>query len=58
MLERLRAKRNLIDRIASLSPLSDVRAFGSVARGEETATSDVDLDPGRDAEILAKAVQL
>jgi predicted nucleotidyltransferase len=54
----LRAKRNLIERIASLSPLSDVRAFGSVARGEETATSDVDLDPGRDAEILAEAVQL
>lgn len=43
MLERLRAKRNLIERIASLSALSDVRVFGSVARGEETATSDVDL---------------
>lgn len=94
MLDRLRAKRNLIERIAAMSTLSDVRVFGSVARGEETATSDVDLlvepsdattlfdlaqfeidmealleravdvvsirslDPGRDAEILAEAVQL
>jgi predicted nucleotidyltransferase len=94
MLDRLHAKRDLIERIASLNKLSNVRVFGSVARGEETATSDVDLlvepsdattlfdlaqfeidmealleravdvlstrslDPERDAQILAEAVQL
>lgn len=43
LLERLRAKRALIRRIASMNALADVRVFGSVARGDETDASDVDL---------------
>jgi predicted nucleotidyltransferase len=43
MLTRLRAKRDLIERIATMNTLTDVRVFGSVARGQETSTSDVDL---------------
>lgn len=43
VLERLRAKRALIRRIASMNALADVRVFGSVARGDETDASDVDL---------------
>lgn len=43
LLERLHAKRDLINRIATKNTLAKVRVFGSVARGEETGTSDVDL---------------
>ncbi len=39
----LREKRDEIQRIAIRHGAHNVRAFGSVARGEETATSDIDL---------------
>ncbi|MDQ0614406.1 putative nucleotidyltransferase [Microbacterium sp. W4I4] len=42
-LARLRELKPVIDRLASAAHLSDVRVFGSVARGEETLGSDVDL---------------
>ncbi len=41
--ELLRAKRELILRIAERCGVQNVRVFGSVARQETTATSDVDL---------------
>lgn len=41
--ERLRAQRDSILRAAEGRRLSDVRAFGSVARGEAGAGSDLDL---------------
>lgn len=43
LLERLRSKRDLITRIAAMNTLTDIRVFGSVARGDETDESDVDL---------------
>jgi len=39
----LRRKRQLIARLASLSNIESVSVFGSVARGDESATSDIDL---------------
>jgi uncharacterized protein len=49
--ELLREKREDILRIASKRGASNVRVFGSVARGEADAKSDidllVDLEPGR-----------
>lgn len=42
-LEQLRALTPLIDRLAAASNLSDVRVYGSVARGEQRDGSDVDL---------------
>jgi uncharacterized protein len=49
--ELLREKREDILRIASKRGASNVRVFGSVARGESDAKSDidllVDLEPGR-----------
>jgi uncharacterized protein len=39
----LRAKREEILRIAARHGARDVRVFGSVARGEATADSDIDL---------------
>ncbi|WP_309129908.1 nucleotidyltransferase domain-containing protein [Microbacterium sp.] len=42
-LERLRELKILIERLAAASRLSDVRVFGSVARGEEITGSDVDV---------------
>jgi uncharacterized protein len=50
-LEELRARRDEILQIASSHGASNVRVFGSVARGEASANSDVDLlvefEPGR-----------
>ncbi|MBE3560753.1 MAG: nucleotidyltransferase family protein [Ktedonobacteraceae bacterium] len=49
--ELLQAKREDILRIASKRGVSNIRVFGSVARGEADAKSDidllVDLEPGR-----------
>ncbi len=42
-MERLRELKILIERLAAASRLSDVRVFGSVARGEEITGSDVDV---------------
>jgi predicted nucleotidyltransferase len=50
-LEELRARRDEILRLAASRGASNVRVFGSVARGEAGANSDVDLlvefEPGR-----------
>lgn len=53
-LERLRAAREPIIRAAELRRLSDVRVFGSVARGTAGAASDVDLlvHPASDASVF------
>lgn len=53
-LARLRELKPVIDRLASAAHLSDVRVFGSVARGEQTAGSDVDLlvDAGAEATLF------
>jgi len=42
-LEQLRRRRDEINRVAALHGASDVRVFGSVARGEEGPRSDVDV---------------
>jgi predicted nucleotidyltransferase len=42
-LEELRARRDEIQRLAERYGAYNVRVFGSVARGEATAQSDVDL---------------
>lgn len=42
-LDELHRRRELIRRIATLNRLGDVAVFGSVARGEETSASDLDL---------------
>ncbi len=42
-LEALRARREEIEAIAAKHGAYDVRVFGSVARGEETPQSDVDI---------------
>ncbi|MGH9065013.1 MAG: nucleotidyltransferase family protein [Acidimicrobiales bacterium] len=50
-LAALRARRAEIVRIAAARGASNIRVFGSVARGDATADSDVDLlvdfEPGR-----------
>lgn len=53
-LERLRAERGTIIRAAERRRLSDVRVFGSVARGQAGTGSDVDLlvHPGPDASVF------
>lgn len=43
LLERLKNKRNLILETASKYGVSNIRVFGSVARGEEKKDSDIDL---------------
>lgn len=54
-LEDLRARREEIVRIAAAHGASNVRGFGSVARGEADAASDVDVlvDLTTDAEGFA-----
>jgi predicted nucleotidyltransferase len=42
-LARLRELKNVIAKLAAVSHLEDVRVYGSVARGDESAGSDVDL---------------
>jgi len=53
-LEDLRRRRRLILRLATLSRLEGVRVTGSVARGDATADSDIDLivDPQFGASLL------
>ena len=41
--QRLRQHRRQVQRIAAAHGLSNVRVFGSVARGEDTTDSDIDL---------------
>jgi predicted nucleotidyltransferase len=43
ILRSLQSKRDLISRLASVSHIESVAVFGSVARGAETADSDIDL---------------
>jgi predicted nucleotidyltransferase len=51
--ELLDRKRDLIARLARLNRLASVAVFGSVARGDDTDTSDIDLlvDPDEDASL-------
>lgn len=53
-LARLRELKNVIERLAAASHLEDVRVYGSVARGEESSGSDVDLlvTPTADATLF------
>lgn len=52
---RLRHRRRAIIKVAANRGAHNVRVFGSVARGEETATSDVDLlvDLDEDVGVVA-----
>lgn len=50
-LEELRHKRAAIRRLAESERASNVRVFGSVARGDSTATSDYDLVVDLDPEV-------
>lgn len=56
---RLRARRNKVRQVADAHGLMNPRVFGSVARGEETESSDVDLlvdvSPGVSLIGLARA---
>jgi predicted nucleotidyltransferase len=53
-LAALRRQRELVRRIAQLNRIDDVAVFGSVARGDETAESDLDLlvTPASDATLF------
>src|SRR5690606_29349390 len=53
-LAALRRQRELVRRIARLNRIDDVAVFGSVARGDETAKSDLDLlvTPAPDATLF------
>ena len=42
-LETLRTRKQEIERLASLHGVHNIRVFGSVAREEDTAESDIDL---------------
>lgn len=48
--ERLRQLKPVIERLAQAAHLSDIAVYGSVARGEQTAESDLDLLVTADAE--------
>lgn len=41
--DRLHERRGLITRLAALSNVENIELFGSVARGDDTASSDIDL---------------
>ena len=49
------ARRDALDEILDRYAATNPRLFGSVARGDATATSDVDLLPGRGNELLRVA---
>lgn len=53
-LEVLRRRKALIERLARANRIRSVRVFGSVARGDDTEQSDVDLlvDPEPDASLF------
>ena len=59
-LETLRARRREILRVAERRGARNVRVFGSVARGEAGAESDVDflvdMDPGRTVLDLSELI--
>lgn len=48
VMDEIRARRDLVRRIAALNNVGAIAVFGSVARGDETSSSDIDLivDPG------------
>ncbi|MET4780776.1 nucleotidyltransferase domain-containing protein [Glaciihabitans sp. UYNi722] len=54
MLDDLRSRRELISRLAQVNRLRSVSVFGSVARGDETADSDIDLlvEPDDEASLF------
>ncbi|MDQ0574182.1 nucleotidyltransferase family protein [Agromyces albus] len=54
LLDDLRRRRALIERLARANRISSVQVFGSVARGDDTPSSDVDLlvDPQDDASLF------
>lgn len=53
-LDLLRRRKSLIERLARANRIRSVRVFGSVARGDETEESDIDLlvDPEPDASLF------
>lgn len=53
-LQRLRELKQVIERLGQAAKLRSIRVFGSVARGEQSAGSDVDLlvDPDDDATLF------
>ncbi len=58
LLDGIRARREEILKLAEECGLTDIRVFGSVARGEEGAESDIDMlasiRPGKSLMALAK----
>jgi len=54
LLPRLRQRRSLIERLARANRVERVRVFGSVARGVDGPTSDIDVlvDPAPDATMF------
>ena len=54
LLDELRGRRELIHRLARANRIASVQVFGSVARGDETPSSDVDLlvEPQDDASLF------
>jgi predicted nucleotidyltransferase len=54
LLDDLRRRRPLIERLARANRIASVQVFGSVARGDETPSSDVDLlvEPQEDASLF------
>ena len=57
LLDELRSNREKILAIANGCGLTDIRVFGSVARGEERADSDIDIlvHYGTDASLMKHA---
>jgi hypothetical protein len=53
-LDTLRLRKAEIERLATFHGARDVRVFGSVARGEDTAASDIDflVDMSDDSSLL------
>ncbi|WP_307039951.1 nucleotidyltransferase family protein [Agromyces ramosus] len=51
LLDELRRRRALIERLARANRIASVQVFGSVARGDETPSSDIDflVEPQDDA---------
>ncbi|HEY5231289.1 MAG TPA: nucleotidyltransferase domain-containing protein [Galbitalea sp.] len=43
VLDQLRSRRDLLHRLAALNNVGEIAVFGSVARGTETADSDIDF---------------
>jgi hypothetical protein len=62
VLEFLRQRTRLVKKLANINRIESVAVFGSVARGEERADSDVDLlvtpNPVRDRNILSEVLEL